>query len=269
MISTNSLVLSRLIKNTFIDVPLKPDDSSSRRSTSAPPGLRFFHSTDADLKLAVAKAVGGVARPAAVPEAAEKPLQRRASWAEPSADAVREDSTSAGGSSRRSSLTSPPRSPSALTMTPLSSKAAPWQPRSVVQDPLPYTFGQEAARLVTALKKAVEDSHLAWQVEVVNQASGWYISIQTVDLSHSDTVLQIAKKALLKAAKESSCTYVLGYLRMPFDDQPNGFNAVLGAMRDENRACWDAYGKGFCCNPGCCQNLHPTCRMQLNVALWV
>lgn len=273
--SINGIALNTSIKNTFIDLRVPSSDCPQlRRSNSVPPGLRLLTPTN-DIKPVDIKSVDPFM------------LQRGETWADASTDDSEEeglspadsvqgfDTDTDGGSTcgmACANVEGSPRSPQAQPVTPLSSKAAPWQPqacRMVVQDPLPYTFGQEAARMVTALKKAVDESELAWEVEVVNQASGWFISVQVKEVSVSDKVATIAKEALLHSASNSSCTYVLGYLRQPFTCRPNGFNATLGAMRDETQACWATYEKGFCRHPGCCKYLHPRCTMQLNVELWM
>lgn len=253
--SINGISLNTLIKNTFISVPVPSETSPTRRSVSLPPGVRLAHSTIDD----------------------DKELQRKPSWADVSTDEDSTPSETAHGVDTDTDECSSCGAPSPTApVTPLSSKAALFRPGGasfmpcqVVQDPLPYTFGQEAARMVTIMKKAVEESELAWQVEVVNQASGWFISIQMNEESHTEQVRTIAKQALLDAALESSCTYVLGYLSKPFVATPDGFTATLGAMRDESLACWDVYRKGVCRSAGQCGCLHPRCMMQLNVTLWV
>jgi len=278
MVSINGIALSSFTKNTFLHVPTT--DSPMRRSSSLPHSLCIMGSSKVgsskdDVK---PRRTSSWADIDVSTEASEDEMTPR--LRSPSESACADTDTEGDGKyevpyPQHSSQCPPCVADERPKLTPLSGKAKPWQPCAVLQDPLPYTFGQEAARMVTTLKKAVVDSNLAHGAEVTNQAGGLFISIQVMDEAHSARVLAIAKNVLLNASEDSECTYLLGYLRKPFTQFQNengevfGFSAVLGAMRDEGRACWDAYGKGFCGKPNGCGFLHPCCKMQLNVSVWM
>lgn len=265
MAPIDGIALNDHVKNTFIHVPVPAHMlKSPRRSTSVPPGLRLLQPTET-----------------AASTSTDDPfsIRKRPSWADASTDASEEDwspSDSAHGNNSDAESGDPsdcsPCESAAFPMgTRLSSKAAPWQPQAQcpLSDPLPYTYGQESAHVLTILKKALMDTKLPQSIDVINKPGGWLVSIQMWDMSQRsrERAIHIAKKTLLEAISGTSCTYILGYHRRPFVTQPNGFSTLFGAMRDENQACWDAYCKGYC--NGRCELQHPACRMQVDVQMWM
>jgi hypothetical protein len=84
-----------------------------------------------------------------------------------------------------------------------------------------------------------------------------------VDVSSSsdvivDAAVKAAKAAMLNASALSMGSYVVGYLKTPFEDFPGGFRAVLGVVQrtEEATACWRLYECGACDDPSCSRR-HP------------
>merc|ERR1719331_3249690 len=204
---------------------------------------------------------------------------RVVSWADASTDASDDEESlmpSSGWDTDTeydiSSDVPPPPPPAASARTPLSSKAMPWQPSFFVQDCLPCTFDEEATRIITEVKQALEISGLTSQVDVMNTAGTWLISVRLIKKMRSSStareqVMSIAQSLLLSAAAESSRTYVLGYMSEPFASTKSGFTAVLGELMDASRACMSAYGMGHCPHGKCCSSRHPESKMLLSFIL--
>jgi hypothetical protein len=143
--------------------------------------------------------------------------------------------------------------------TPLRAAAVAWQPR-------PDDVSTPARELDLSTAKAVENVRLAFEasgttasLEVIRCGHGWKIFAQRrADFDGpTDSILVIAKVALLRSAEESKGTYVIGYEARPFEVKNGGFSAQLAEMEDESVACWNFYAKGFCYRGCSCRWQHP------------
>jgi hypothetical protein len=136
------------------------------------------------------------------------------------------------GTSVMQSSSSPQR-PQARTA--LSAKAQPWQPNPPAHN---SRFYKQAADVMAKLEVSLLSS--AWDVDVVikKEASNFTISVSMREDEAENWALvkSEAQEVLLRAAKESSCVYVLGCERDPFQQLGNGFSATLAEMRDESDA---------------------------------
>lgn len=258
--------LKGLIKNTFIDVPVADSGSASKRSSSTPASFRSLQKCAEPIEF-----FQGTAHTDTSTDASAEDVSPSDSVFGIDTDDEGSIDTNGGNYDSHCEVPPPPVDENPLaTATRLSSKAKPWQPQPqamFIRDPLPYEFGRQAAHVVTVAKEALESSGYVQNVDVVNEANAWGISIKMKDASLSEQAFSIAKDALLEGAANSTCTYVLGYLAKPFQVQKHGFSTVLCGMRDESRACWDAYSKGFCRKPERCKLLHPCCMMRVSVSL--
>merc|ERR1719486_1289833 len=163
-----------MIKNTFFDVRKQKEGSASRRISSEPAGFRpIMKESDKQ----------------------DDSFCRVVSWADASTDASDDEKSlmpSSGSDTDTeddiaSDVPPPPPPPAASARTPLSSKAMPWQPRFFVQDCLPCTFDEEATRIITEVKQALEISGRTSQVDVMNTAGTWLISVRLIKKMRSSS----------------------------------------------------------------------------------
>jgi hypothetical protein len=85
-----------------------------------------------------------------------------------------------------------------------------------------------------------------------------------------EQVLKDAKDLILKIADRSESIYVLGYQQKPFSYTDNGFQAMLGGMHDDTKACWDVFAKGCCRREQAnlpCRWQHPVCQLPINIEI--
>lgn len=96
---------------------------------------------------------------------------------------------------------------------------------------------------------------------------GWAITIEVraEDMQRTECLLTLAKEALLENAERGA--KVVGHRWTPFLLFPQGFIAMLGFVQDESKACYDAYGKGFCRRGGSCRWQHPPCTKAVKVVM--
>lgn len=142
--------------------------------------------------------------------------------------------------------------------TPLRASAVAWQP-AIDTWSLTQTLDQSVAKAVSMVKMALEASGATSNVDAFQVGHGWKIvaSRRRGYVGTTDSILVVAKVALLRAAEESKCTYVLGYESKAFEAKAGGFSCWLANMEDEHRACWNFYGKGFCTQGSRCHWHHP------------
>lgn len=141
----------------------------------------------------------------------------------------------------------------------LKSTAAPYQPRSTFQA---SCVAEAIVRVATAAITAMmAHPEVQGAVRVVEDHTGWIVEAHVSQSSSSslEDVLECAKAHLLEAAGASTNIYVMGYEAIPFQIKPDGFEATLGVMQDESRACWDSYAGGSCHRGARCRWQHPTC----------
>lgn len=154
---------------------------------------------------------------------------------------------------------SPEKSVSPQRRTALSSKAQAWQPPAPAQN---ARFNNQAADVMAKLEVALLSGE--WDVDVVIKKDGnnftVSVSMRLEEIGNWALVMAEAQEVLLRAAKESSCVYVLGYESQPFQPLENGYNgfiATLAEMRDEAAACWETYAIGSCQSGNGCSREHP------------
>jgi len=156
----------------------------------------------------------------------------------------------------------------------LNSKAQAWTPGASSRagyGVVPATMGyflQQLAAVVSAAAGSMKSSCTEAAVEAVEGPAGWSIVIEMplADLqTHRDKVLSLACQALLQAARNAQGIHVLGSMASPFVATPFGCSAMVGAVCDENKACWDALARGFCHRGRACRWEHPVCRSTVNI----
>jgi len=127
------------------------------------------------------------------------------------------------------------------------------------------------AEVINYARDIVQKSGHASQVEVSHDDNRLTMLIRartsaSQDEYETERLLTIAKEALLDAAAQSKCIYLMGYCSpKPFTMQPQGFETMLGAMDNPTTACWHVFKKGFCRHAADCCKDHPACQMPVHV----
>jgi len=151
-----------------------------------------------------------------------------------------------------------------------SSHAAALLPQDVSVDrPTPKHVAQFEV-VMQSMKKTVEDLMHVVAVELSQHAGGWSFIVRPhadSDLP-TDRFLTIAKEALLEAATQAQCMFILGYCSAkPFAMRPQGFEATLGLMENKSVACWHLFKKGFCRHGESCNKQHPALQMPVRILI--
>jgi len=277
------------IKNTFITVDMPVGETSpQRRSSSLPPSLRSYELENAD----------SCKRCNSEDSTAAEVSDDDMSTVSPSAWAAGPDACAVlpGGATTPPSVDSCPAAsrsclnpnvedrqpgvqpaPPLLVTTPGCGKRLPLQVdvppfRPLQSNPVQKVAGKfrkQCGQVVNDVKVALEGCTRALNVEVSNQDQSWFISVHVVaeDLRRTEYVMRIAKEALLETTRNSSSVKVMGHRLTPFLPAPRGFMATLGAVQNESKACYDAYGKGFCHRGSGCRWQHPPCMGSVSVTI--
>lgn len=166
--------------------------------------------------------------------------------------------------------------PNAATALRLNRNARPYQPGVSCLIPIPMHdmsvnyYEDMLARIVMTVASAMSAyTKVETAVQPIEGNKGWLLDtwLAASDARYVSPVLAHTKKVLLRAAEESTHVYVLGYKSNPFKINEHGFESMLSIMQDPSRACWDAYGNGYCQRGLSCRWEHPTCRRHLYVAV--
>jgi len=150
----------------------------------------------------------------------------------------------------------------------LSSKASCFKPRSATDEAARQHYKDHFAGVMKSAMTAIRLSGHVANVEISDDTTGWSITIQPQGEEEwlTDLLLTVAKEALLSAASQSKCMYVMGYCApKPFIMRSQGFEAMLGAMESPSGACWHVFKKGFCRHGDECKKQHPPCQMPVHV----
>jgi hypothetical protein len=133
------------------------------------------------------------------------------------------------GTCMMQSSLSPPR------RTALSAKAQPWQPTLSAHN---SRFYKQAADVMAKLEVSLLSSEWYVDVAIRKESSNFTVSVSMRDdeVKNWALVKSEAQEVLLRAAKESSCVYVLGCGCDLFQPLGNGFMATLAEMKDESAA---------------------------------
>jgi hypothetical protein len=130
-------------------------------------------------------------------------------------------------------------------------------------------MADSVADLVSTVMSALKKSPYVASVEACKDASAQTWSIEVSPLQQTpaqeEYLLSLAKHALLDTGSSSDVVGLMGRTAKPFLPKPNGFVAVLGEMKAENKVCWDYYSSGFCRKGCACRWEHPDCLMPLSV----
>jgi hypothetical protein len=268
-----------IVKNTFIDLE-SPAMCSHTRSRSLPASQKFKDKTMIDSSDASTEACSEVGR-----DEAMRNLRETSSDEE---DALSQDlgpmePDSESDSGENVPCLEPPQRgfPPAFTTAPwrleLEENEAAGLP---VETPLRLrapSFENEmtpqvepqAAHLAGAVWAVLRDSAPVTRAVAINTSRGWMVVayLQSAEPILMDSTLTLAKSVLLRAAEESSCTYVLGYETNPFLARPYGFVCSLVAMEDESKACWNYFRTGFCSRGCACKWQHPANSISVEVQL--
>lgn len=273
-----------VVKNTFINVQCLPSDTPNRRKSvpasarlchEAPPSKSIFDkfpsiladsdaSTDAQTEASTCSECG-VKTPVSLDNycfddaSSTCHLCEHApfdgAWLEPPSSSLMQRDLPAG--SQR-----------------LSSKAVAFEPRSSVEDVNTQPYKDQVAEVILWAQEAMRESKDVASVEVIvdDAASGWSMIVRPQGKVDSDwqteSLMTLAKEALLDAASQSKRTFVMGYCApKPFVMQPQGFQVSLGVMQNPKLACWHAFKKGFCRHGSDCCKEHPVFQTPLNVVV--
>mmetsp|Transcript_114460 Transcript_114460/g.296542 ORF Transcript_114460/g.296542 Transcript_114460/m.296542 type:complete len:329 (+) Transcript_114460:161-1147(+) len=125
--------------------------------------------------------------------------------------------------------------------------------------------------IVAAAAAALADCSHIKSAKTTEGPRGWSIvaKIAAEDAHHKEAALDVAREALLQAARHSNCVYVLGHRAQPFLSTPVGFASSIGAVADESKACWSMINQGFCRKGCACRWDHPACQTTVNVMVQV
>jgi len=168
----------------------------------------------------------------------------------------------------------PPKPHSQLRRIGLNSKAAAFQPQGLVQsqaaEPNTEPYKKHIAEVIRLAKVSLKYSQHVKGVEISEDATGWSVIIKPKgneeNLFQTELLTTLAKEALLDAAAKSKCIYVMGYCApKPFNMNPLGFDATLGAMQSAPSACWHVFKKGFCRHGDDCCKQHPHLQVPVHV----
>jgi len=161
----------------------------------------------------------------------------------------------------------------------LNAKASLFQPRCEPQAENPAK--QDAAKqdpkdqpavqdVIDRARRTIEASPQVAHVEISGDMNGFHVVIKPLgdDEYQIESLSTLAQDALLEAAANSKCVYVMGYCApKPFTLRPQGFEAKLAAMENASQACWHLFKKGFCRHGAECRTEHPKCEVLVNVLI--
>jgi hypothetical protein len=161
----------------------------------------------------------------------------------------------------------------------LNSRAAAFQPQTEApaveeeEDERRQRYKKQVAEVIRLARVSMKWSEHVKDVEVSEDVDGgWNVVVQPKGSDENpfqtDTLLTLAKEALLDAAASSKCIYVMGYCApKPFDMRAQGFEATLGAMQVAQSACWHVFKKGFCRHAEDCCKEHPGYQAPVHVVV--
>jgi hypothetical protein len=145
----------------------------------------------------------------------------------------------------------------------LSSKAAAFKPLALKEEVV-HQYDHQFSRVIKNAAKMMRESDLISNIEVSDNLRDCAIILQTS--SDSASVLELAHHALMDAASQSKCIFVMGYCApKPFIMCPSGFEVTLGAMESATSACWHVFKKGFCRHGDDCCKQHQTCKIPVRI----
>lgn len=131
------------------------------------------------------------------------------------------------------------------------------------------SFTQQAADVMAKIEIALlaTAGHESVQVRLQKESSGYVVTVLirggSTDLR--DALLSKAQEALFNAAEQSTVVYVLGYQGQACEPLPQGFQATLAEMRDEQKACWDYFSYRECVQGCACRWQHPAVTADITV----
>jgi hypothetical protein len=132
-------------------------------------------------------------------------------------------------------------------------------------------FKQETADIAMALTATLAGSSYSDKVEAFKNtgSQGWTVEVTPKEelKTHKDHLLTLAKTTLFGATNHLSTLQLMGHASKPFITKPQGFAAVMGAVKDESRTCWDFYSKGICTRGCQCKWNHPEFLMPIDVMI--
>jgi len=235
------------VKNTFVHMT---EEQAPRRCSSVPPSARLngFNADNVDQFLAECR------------------LSQGTSWADASTDTGRSeddvDSVVSSSSSKPGMLTLSAKHSNNWSQvqdsrTRLRSSAQAWTPHFRAVD-----HRSQFLEVISAAAMALDLSGvLATNTAIKEINEGWTIiaHVASANLRSKDLAepCAVAQAHLLSAAAKSQNIFILGYCLRPFMPQTWGFSARLGAMLDENQACWGLFQRGYCTRGCSCQWQHP------------
>jgi len=152
----------------------------------------------------------------------------------------------------------------------LNSKATVFVPKSSTGPPGRRDSKQNCEDVLRTAMNAIWASGQAASVELSGGMDGWSITIKAAngDSQLTESLLTVAKDAILQASSQNKSIYVLGYCSpKPFVTKPQGFSGSLCIMESPTIACWHLYKKGFCRHADDCCKQHPSVQVPLQVVV--
>jgi hypothetical protein len=282
------------IKNTFIELEIPSHTGSRLRHKSLPAGVGI-HRKDADAPLnplqLLRKDVDGIAVDLHTDVSDYQELIRKDSdgSAAVSTDVTDGDDCTDAGSICSESWTWSPASWSSAQQplcnqdaTPevfmpnqqcqqLNARAIPFQPKAVQTQTLSDRLAKAPCRgrffdMFKIVKHEIEKCEYVTQVDATDCDGTWCFVVRPSGACQMDTIIEHAKKALVKSTSTCKSIYLMGYmLDIAFSAQPQGFSATLGAMENSATACWHIFKKGFCRHGDMCCKSHPVWKVPVRV----
>lgn len=146
-------------------------------------------------------------------------------------------------------------------------------PLEVLEPPATFVreVRQQISISVSNMRASLKNNVHVARVDALKGLNFWAITVRMISAQfqqHKDTVLLVAREALLHSVQVSGCMYLIGFRTMPFIVVPHGFVTMLGGMRDPMQACWSTFETGTCCHRQTgCPWQHPVCRTVINVTV--
>lgn len=277
---------SRIVKNTFIDVPSKTaayESKDLRRRANSAPSLRRLlgsgscvHSESGTPRSSSGGSTtfehaSAHSDCAASDTASLTTAVGRTRWCDMDSDDDEVPSTLMQGSASGTKLWSDEDSEEEGRISPrraLRSQAEAWVPavtESIVKS-LPPSVKVQFAVIVAAGLGTLKKMTAIQRTSVQETARGWSVAGHVASSDAGSTHFASTEAALLRAAEESSNVYVVGYEAEPFQSLTlcNGFKARLAFVENDQTVCWDLVSKGFC-KRGCkCRWQHPVWQVDVD-----
>jgi hypothetical protein len=155
----------------------------------------------------------------------------------------------------------------------LNTRARAWAPSAPSAAALNDTpevryFKQELKQIVAAARAALVSCMYIVGVHVEDEGAkgaSVVVRLSPYHVQYTESVLSLAKQALLESVTKSQQSVLLGYGARPFLPMPGGFSAIFCLVPDKQVACWGLLKKGACHFGTQCRWKHPVCQAAVHV----